>query len=347
MIKKTFLLLSSLCFCALCDWVKIPQVSNTPKVTYKVQTVASFSDFPSTSILAHSDVLSSVFSYNLPKIKSTTTEKTKINKLIEKHEGNKYLQSTVTSKSVAFEPEVSDLIDHEDFNFQLIKLQPVKHVEDKVLYMNQTIPKEKLPKHLVTENKSVIRKNDDSLKIDDNVVTESDEEDEKIKISSSKEFISEEIYYEYDEPNITSTTTKAPRKTLPRKIPLRNSLRRKMPTVDKRPKMINSMSFSNFLRFLKNIQDNFTTRTAKNLNEKISMLRDFRDKLLMAINYRIKSLWKTQSKSKENKSRSKRSPPMSGWMEGGSMNFPSAEGALLSISFLTFAVFLIKLVLVN
>lgn len=38
------------------------------------------------------------------------------------------------------------------------------------------------------------------------------------------------------------------------------------------------------------------------------------------------------------------------WMEdkhGGGIDFPSAESALLTISFLTFAVFLIKLVLVS
>lgn len=35
------------------------------------------------------------------------------------------------------------------------------------------------------------------------------------------------------------------------------------------------------------------------------------------------------------------------WSSGGNgMDFPSSEGALMSISFLTFAVFLIKLVLV-
>lgn len=55
---------------------------------------------------------------------------------------------------------------------------------------------------------------------------------------------------------------------------------------------------------------------------------------------RIKSLWPSTPVV-----RSKR-----GIMDGhhgGGMEFPSSEGALMTISFLTFAVFLIKLVLVS
>lgn len=52
---------------------------------------------------------------------------------------------------------------------------------------------------------------------------------------------------------------------------------------------------------------------------------------------RIKELWPTKRRNKR------------GIMGTGEshMDFPSAEGALITISFLTFAVFLIKLVLVN
>lgn len=113
------------------------------------------------------------------------------------------------------------------------------------------------------------------------------------------------------------------------------------------------LSFTSFLKFLRTIQESFATRTAKNINEKINMLRQFRDKLMSAINTRIRNLWKTNNKKKHK--RTKRTLGGSGggdgWMSqhggGGMEHYPSTEGALLSISFLTFAVFLIKLVLVR
>lgn len=56
----------------------------------------------------------------------------------------------------------------------------------------------------------------------------------------------------------------------------------------------------------------------------------------------IRSLWPSGSAQKRT-SRTKREAE---WSYGHSMDFPSSEGALMTISFLTFAVFLIKLVLV-
>lgn len=56
-------------------------------------------------------------------------------------------------------------------------------------------------------------------------------------------------------------------------------------------------------------------------------------------------LWPSQE---EKKKRAKRHALKRGMMDGGGhdMDFPSAETALMTISILTFAVFLIKLVLV-
>ena len=102
------------------------------------------------------------------------------------------------------------------------------------------------------------------------------------------------------------------------------------------------LSFSSFFTFLKSIQDSFVLRTAKTFDDKVKILQNLKDKLMMNIDQRIQELFPTKA------NRKKRSTP--GWMmekEGGGMDFPSAEGALMTISFLTFAVFLIKLVLVN
>lgn len=336
MFGKIFLLLSSLCLCGSGDWVKIPQVPNTPKVTYKVQTIASFSDLPSSSVLAHSDVLSSVFSYNSQKVTSSTTEMPIITKPIEPFEMNKYIQTTVTSKSVDFVPEVSDRIDREELDMHPINLVATRNAKTKVVYMNRTIPIKTLANFVVTE-KQISMEHDDPDE-DDGVTILDDDEN-----LSSEEFVSEEVYYEYEE---EPTTTKAPRKVIPRKTLNKSPQRRVMQAVNKQP-LLSSLSFNNFLKFLKSIQNTFTSRTAKNINDKIQMLREFRDNLLMTINQRIKSLWKTQSQAKKKKSRTKRTLG-GGWMEeGGALDFPSAESALLSLSFLTFAVFLIKLVLVK
>ncbi|XP_050080650.1 uncharacterized protein LOC126568213 [Anopheles maculipalpis] len=104
--------------------------------------------------------------------------------------------------------------------------------------------------------------------------------------------------------------------------------------------------FGGFIEFLRRMQASFVQRTAHSIGDKIRTLAGMRDQLLSTIERRIASLWVGS-----------RPTPMAagrrvkrGWMEphGGdtdAMDFPSAEGALLTISFLTFAVFLIKLVL--
>ena len=107
------------------------------------------------------------------------------------------------------------------------------------------------------------------------------------------------------------------------------------------------LSFTTFMRFLKDVQSSFMLKTVSNINDKILMLQDFRDNLLLNIQKKIKNLWKPKPKpvNKKNGGRVKRM--MMDDHHHGGIDFPSAEGALLTISFLTFAVFLIKLVLVS
>uniref|UniRef100_A0A182M159 Uncharacterized protein n=1 Tax=Anopheles culicifacies TaxID=139723 RepID=A0A182M159_9DIPT len=100
--------------------------------------------------------------------------------------------------------------------------------------------------------------------------------------------------------------------------------------------------FGGFLEFLRRMQASFVQRTAHTIGDKIRTLAGMRDQLLSSIERRIASLW--MGRKPLTGRRVKR-----GWMEShgetDAMDFPSAEGALLTISFLTFAVFLIKLVL--
>uniref|UniRef100_A0A182Y568 Uncharacterized protein n=2 Tax=Anopheles stephensi TaxID=30069 RepID=A0A182Y568_ANOST len=102
--------------------------------------------------------------------------------------------------------------------------------------------------------------------------------------------------------------------------------------------------FGGFLEFLRRMQTSFVRRTAHTIGDKIRTLAGMRDQLLSTIERRIASLWVGNKATPVGGRRVKR-----GWMESqgdtDAMDFPSAEGALLTISFLTFAVFLIKLVL--
>ncbi|XP_053678002.1 uncharacterized protein LOC128728404 [Anopheles nili] len=109
------------------------------------------------------------------------------------------------------------------------------------------------------------------------------------------------------------------------------------------PQPVNGLA--GFLDFLRRMQASFVKRTAHTIGDKIRTLTDMRDQLLSSIEQRIASLWLMPNAGRSNRKRRVRR----GWMDphasNDAMDFPSAEGALLTISFLTFAVFLIKLVL--
>ncbi|XP_055585662.1 uncharacterized protein LOC129738472 [Uranotaenia lowii] len=107
--------------------------------------------------------------------------------------------------------------------------------------------------------------------------------------------------------------------------------------------------FVQFLKFLKRMQDGFMLKTAKTIGEKIKVLQKLKDQILLSIEKRMRALWGNRPLRGRNGTtnsgpnrRQRRSFIEAG---GEGMEFPSAEGALMTISFLTFAVFLIKLVL--
>jgi hypothetical protein len=338
MVGKTFIVLSAvLIHFANSDWVKLPDITNRPRDPYKVQTISSFSELPSSSILANSDLISSVFSYESQPGTSLITEMTPTT-VMKQSTQRKIFFSTVTSKTIEFVGGISDRLDNNEIQVEVI---PIQEESRRVIFANQTIPF----KTLVGEKKPSIKAKPENTE---------DEDDESVIVSDDEELTSSEEATEeyYDEENeeqlatTSTTTTKAPRK-LSRRPSKLNPQRRVIQNMKMKPSFHNHLSFANFLKFLKNIQQSFTKRTAKNINEKINMLRDFRDNLLLTINQRIKSLWKTKEKKEHRVKRTLGGG--GGWMEqgGGAMDFPSAEAALLSISFLTFAVFLIKLVLVS
>ncbi|KAK9878500.1 hypothetical protein WA026_022397 [Henosepilachna vigintioctopunctata] len=89
-----------------------------------------------------------------------------------------------------------------------------------------------------------------------------------------------------------------------------------------------------FIPYLKRVQDELISNSHKNLRGKIGMLRRLRDDMLFNIDEKINQLWgRKSSEARGHKE------------DDYDMHFPSNEGALMTIGFLTFAVFLIKLIL--
>lgn len=102
-------------------------------------------------------------------------------------------------------------------------------------------------------------------------------------------------------------------------------------------------SFFNFGKiksFIQRIQKSLTISATAGIDEKIKLLENLKDQMFQSIEHRLSLLWP----SRNQRTKSRRSV-----FEGGGhgMSFPSAEMALMTISFLTFAVYLIKLVLVS
>ncbi|CAH0551229.1 unnamed protein product [Brassicogethes aeneus] len=98
---------------------------------------------------------------------------------------------------------------------------------------------------------------------------------------------------------------------------------------------VDNMDFDKFLPLVKSIQKNLLKNEGKSVINKISILKNLKDTILMNLNDKISKLWMPQEVNREAR----------GYKDEHHMEFPSNEGALMTIGFLTFAVFLIKLVL--
>lgn len=125
-----------------------------------------------------------------------------------------------------------------------------------------------------------------------------------------------------------------------------------------------NFSFTGFLRYLKQIQDRFLFKTSRTVEDKVLLLENLREKIANQIskfvfcaNRLISSTFCLSLVTRVDNLFSNKRSKRSFWSEKeeehetekhkDGIDFPSAEGALLSIAFLTFAVFLIKLVLVS
>ncbi|GAB0095157.1 hypothetical protein DMENIID0001_105120 [Sergentomyia squamirostris] len=152
----------------------------------------------------------------------------------------------------------------------------------------------------------------------------------------------------------TETTTKAPELTTVATTEPKTTERMESVKITAKPEVKNprnpqklnrGFDFSGLLNFLKNIQESFMSKTKRSIGDKLKYLQTIRDKLLIEIEKRITALWPPDAPPRPPpKKRSKRHFDLSSGSEGH-MEFPSSEGALMTICFLTFAVFLIKLVL--
>ncbi|XP_030369317.1 uncharacterized protein LOC115620283 [Scaptodrosophila lebanonensis] len=90
-----------------------------------------------------------------------------------------------------------------------------------------------------------------------------------------------------------------------------------------------------FLKFLKSMQNSWIKKSALSIEKKIKLLKQLRDNLLKAIEDQFSVLWQPTDR----KHRRRR-----GLLDESNLDFPP-EAAIMTINCLTFAVFLIKLVL--
>ncbi|KAH8418041.1 hypothetical protein KR222_010925, partial [Zaprionus bogoriensis] len=96
-------------------------------------------------------------------------------------------------------------------------------------------------------------------------------------------------------------------------------------------------SMQGFLKFLKQMQGTWIKKSALSIENKIKLLKNLRDNLMKVIEEQFSVLWQPTERHRRRRR---------GLLEESNLDFPP-EAALMSINFLTFAVFLIKLVLVS
>ncbi|KAH8276778.1 hypothetical protein KR026_000621 [Drosophila bipectinata] len=96
-------------------------------------------------------------------------------------------------------------------------------------------------------------------------------------------------------------------------------------------------SIDGFLKFLKTLQNTWAKKSALTFEKKFKLLQNLRDNLMKLIEQQFAVLWQPP----ERKRRRRR-----GLLDSSEIDFPP-EAAIMTINFLTFAVFLIKLVMVR
>ncbi|KAG5671360.1 hypothetical protein PVAND_001561 [Polypedilum vanderplanki] len=351
------------------DWIKLPSISpttappptttiltsshsqNVPKVVFKLAP-------PPDPDIFSSETMSSIFSYR-PTTKptefpSSSTKKSYI---------RKNFHTTVTSKVVHFPGNVSNLVDNNEFIKPIVLDQENKKTNN-VRFYNKTVAMNVIPlksSQLIINDEMKFTMEEEKDEDDGVTITVDDDDANNSSIDEEGYEADDELddyYYEEDELNKfpepyknkqhQSSTTEMPKAHKKSHNKIGNAQRRMQLLQKSSRKPFPNINFPTFINFIKKIQESFAMRTAKSIGEKIKMLMSFRDRLMLAINHQIKRLWVKQPRVTKTKKRGKRTIGGEEWMEhktSNAMDFPSVEGALLSICFLTFAVFLIKLVL--
>ncbi|XP_059048321.1 uncharacterized protein LOC131843654 [Achroia grisella] len=99
----------------------------------------------------------------------------------------------------------------------------------------------------------------------------------------------------------------------------------------------------NVIKFMKVVAETISKNSHRSVDSKIKYLENLKNTIVANIEYRIETLWPDDTVDPKNTIRRKARAAQQ--MARGHVEIPSAESALMTISFLTFAVYLIKLVL--
>ncbi|XP_013190941.1 uncharacterized protein LOC106135245 [Amyelois transitella] len=106
---------------------------------------------------------------------------------------------------------------------------------------------------------------------------------------------------------------------------------------------VNTME--NVLKFMRIVTDTISRNTRRSVGSKVKYLENLEDTIMANIKHRIDTLWPDDSAKTPEVPRTMNKRSADTARGGGHVEFPSSESALMTISFLTFAVYLIKLVL--
>ncbi|KAJ8723605.1 hypothetical protein PYW07_007585 [Mythimna separata] len=192
------------------------------------------------------------------------------------------------------------------------------------------------PKRTKPTNKPTVKSNKNNVHQNDNDF-KAESHENRVYVSSNDEKTENPMINEYKTKPKGSNDQPKPEYQSEKEI--FKEIKDKAPTLSKTEKnKVNTME--NVIKFMRVVADTIFKNSRRSFGGKMQYLHELKEFILANIEERIDATWPDDdSAGARRRSRSAHATPR------GHVQFPSSESALMTISFLTFAVFLIKLVL--